>query len=135
MQYYLNGFKPGDPTDFRTNVDPVPIPPLVDLPDAVDVLIVGCGPAGLMLAAPLAAFPEIRTRIVEHLRIPVDAVRTIEVYTIDGDLTPAELAAAAKGPLSDPVIQNHSIDSGLAPDFDWLIEVGFRPAKELKATL
>ena len=71
MQYYLNGFKPGDPTDFRTNVDPVPIPPLVDLPDAVDVLIVGCGPAGLMLAAQLAAFPEIKTRIVERKSGPL----------------------------------------------------------------
>jgi phenol 2-monooxygenase len=66
MQYYLNGFRPGDPGDFRTNVDPVPIPPLVDLPDSVDVLIVGCGPAGLMLAAQMAAFPEIKTRIVER---------------------------------------------------------------------
>ena len=31
------------------------------LPEAVDVLIVGCGPAGLTLAAQLAAFPEITT--------------------------------------------------------------------------
>ena len=30
------------------------------------MLIVGCGPAGLTLAAQLAAFPEIKTRIVEQ---------------------------------------------------------------------
>ena len=36
------------------------------LPAQVDVLIVGCGPAGLTLAAQLAAFPDITTRIVEQ---------------------------------------------------------------------
>ena len=36
------------------------------LPDKVDVLIVGCGPAGLTLAAQLAAFLEIETRIVDE---------------------------------------------------------------------
>ena len=32
----------------------------------VDVLIIGCGPAGLTLAAQLAAFPDINTPIVEQ---------------------------------------------------------------------
>ncbi len=50
MQYYLNGFKPGDPTDFGATDDPNTTPPLVDLPEAVGVLIVGCGPAGLLLS-------------------------------------------------------------------------------------
>jgi phenol 2-monooxygenase (NADPH) len=36
------------------------------LPEEVDVLIVGCGPAGLTLAAQLAAYPDIKTRIVEQ---------------------------------------------------------------------
>ncbi len=36
------------------------------LPEVVDVLIVGCGPAGLTLAAQLAAFPEITSLIVEQ---------------------------------------------------------------------
>jgi 2-polyprenyl-6-methoxyphenol hydroxylase-like FAD-dependent oxidoreductase len=31
-----------------------------------DVLIIGCGPAGLTLAAQLAAFPDIATRIIEQ---------------------------------------------------------------------
>ncbi len=66
MQYYQNGFKPGDPTDFRATADSAATQLLVDLPEAVDVLIVGCGPAGLVLAAQLAAFPEISTRIVER---------------------------------------------------------------------
>ncbi len=38
-----------------------------------------------------------------------------------------ELQKAAAGPLSDPVIQEFSINQPLAKNFDWLIEVGFRP--------
>ncbi|MDP2268345.1 MAG: AIR synthase related protein, partial [Deltaproteobacteria bacterium] len=76
---------------------------------------------------------KIRRRIIEHLDIHVDALQTIEVYTIDNDLTREaaltddELRAAAGGPLSDPVIQEFSINRPLAGRFDWLIEVGFRP--------
>ena len=51
MQFHLNGFRPGDPEI----VDPAQrIPRASDeLPAEVDVLIVGCGPAGLTLAAQL----------------------------------------------------------------------------------
>ncbi|MCL5808576.1 MAG: AIR synthase-related protein [Deltaproteobacteria bacterium] len=70
---------------------------------------------------------KIKKRIVEHLRIQVDSVKTFEVYTIEGDLTSGDLEAAARGPLSDPVIQEYAIGRGLASGFDWLIEVGYRP--------
>ncbi len=65
MQYYKDGFRGGDP-DIR-NAAPgrrnrgAHAP----LPEKVDVLIVGTGPAGLCLAAQLAQFPEIDTMIVE----------------------------------------------------------------------
>ncbi len=68
-----------------------------------------------------------RRKIIEHLGINVTEVGTIEVYTIDGDIEGDELAKIAIGPLSDPIIQKHAIDRGLADRFDWLIEVGFRP--------
>jgi phenol 2-monooxygenase (NADPH) len=62
MQYHLNGFRAGDP-----QITEIPEPPRSeDLPDTVDVLIIGCGPTGLTLAAQLAAFPEIKTRIIEQ---------------------------------------------------------------------
>jgi phenol 2-monooxygenase (NADPH) len=63
MQFHLNGFRPGDPEVFEAATSASRSGPL---PDRVDVLIVGCGPTGLTLAAQLAAFPEITTRIVEQ---------------------------------------------------------------------
>lgn len=82
MQFHLNGFRAGDPA-------------LQDAAPArtgdVDVLIVGCGPAGLTLAAQLAAFPEIRTRIVEQKAGPLElgqadgiACRTMEMFNAFG---------------------------------------------------
>src|SRR3989339_844697 len=70
---------------------------------------------------------KIKRRIIDHLRIRVASVKVSEVYTIEGDLTPGDLEAAARGPLSDPIIQEYAVDRGLARGFDWLIEVGFRP--------
>jgi len=67
-------------------------------------------------------------REIEHfLHLGVDRIRTIDVYTVDALLTPEELAAAAAGPFSDPVIQHFSIDAPSASGFDFLVEVGFRP--------
>jgi phosphoribosylformylglycinamidine synthase len=68
-----------------------------------------------------------KKRIIDNFSLPVDNVKTIEVYTIDGKLSAGELTKAARGPLSDPVIQNFSVNKPLAENFDWLIEVGFRP--------
>ena len=70
---------------------------------------------------------KVKRRIVENLRIDVERVSTIDVFTVEGTLRKAELKQAAEGPLSDPVIQRHAINRGLAESFDWLIEVGFRP--------
>jgi phosphoribosylformylglycinamidine synthase subunit PurSL len=67
-------------------------------------------------------------REIEHfLHLTVDQVRTIDVYTVDADLSADELAKIAAGPFSDPVIQNYSVDAPAAANFDFVIEVGFRP--------
>jgi phenol 2-monooxygenase len=91
MQFHLNGFKTGDPAVQEPNPDAAFLADTDSLPEDVDVLIVGCGPAGLTLAAQLAAFPEIRTRIVEQKAGPLQlgqadgvACRTMEMFEAFG---------------------------------------------------
>jgi phenol 2-monooxygenase len=64
MQFHDHGYVSADP-----RVRPVAgtgINRPDELPDEVDVLIVGSGPAGMLLAAQLAQFPDVTTRIVER---------------------------------------------------------------------
>ncbi len=89
MQFHLNGFRSGDPSllDAATSTQTKN----ANLPSEADVLIVGCGPAGLTLAAQLAAFPDIRTVIVEQKPGPLQlgqadgvACRTMEMFEAFG---------------------------------------------------
>ena len=91
MQFHLNGFEPGDPEIS----DPAQRYPASGasgaMPQEVDILIVGCGPAGLTLAAQLSAFPDIKTCIVEQkpgplLRGQADGIacRTMEMFEAFG---------------------------------------------------
>ena len=91
MQFHLNGFRPGNP-EISEAAEPSDAARRADaLPEEVDVLIVGCGPAGLTLAAQLAAFPDIKTRIVEQKSGPLllgqadgVACRTMEMFEAFG---------------------------------------------------
>lgn len=88
MQFHLDGFRTGDPSihepaETLANSDA--------LPPEVDVLIVGCGPAGLTLASQLSAFPGITTRIVEQKEAPLTlgqadgiACRSMEMFEAFG---------------------------------------------------
>jgi phenol 2-monooxygenase (NADPH) len=80
MQFYLDGYMPGDPDISRK-----------PLPATTDVLIVGSGPAGMLLAAQLSIFPGISTRIVERRDGPLQigqadgvACRTVEIFDAFG---------------------------------------------------
>lgn len=88
MQFHLNGFRTGDP-------DVLPASEAargrLAAPGEVDVLIVGCGPAGLTLAAQLSAFPDLTVRIVEQKDGPLElgqadgvACRTMEMFEAFG---------------------------------------------------
>ena len=84
MQFHLNGFRSGDPSVLEAA-------PAASHSDVIDVLIVGCGPAGLTLGAQLARFPSIRTRIVEQKKGPLElgqadgiACRTMEMFNAFG---------------------------------------------------
>ena len=89
MQFYLNGYRPGDP-DVHAAA-PHAENQTVGLPDAVDVLIVGSGPAGTLLGAQLSTFPAIRTRLIERRDGPLQlgqadgvACRTVEMFAAFG---------------------------------------------------
>ena len=66
MQFHLNGFEPGDPEIFDPSERYPASGAQGSVPEKVDVLIIGCGPAGLTLAAQLSAFPDIKSCIVEQ---------------------------------------------------------------------
>jgi len=89
MQYFSDGYRPGDPrnrpaAEGRGSEQG-------SLPAEVDVLIVGSGPAGLLLAAQLSEFPEILTRVVEKADGPLQVgradginCRTVEMFETFG---------------------------------------------------
>ena len=89
MQFYLDGYKPGDP--FIAEADPSVAERPDTLPEEVDVLIVGSGPAGLVLAAQLSGFPDIRTAVIDRKDGPLEvgqadgvACRTVEMFEAFG---------------------------------------------------
>ncbi|MEY8882056.1 FAD-dependent monooxygenase [Donghicola sp. XS_ASV15] len=91
MQFYLNGFRGGNPDIQNAAPKQRDRSAFAPLPDKVDVLIAGCGPAGLCLAAQLAAFPEIDTMIVERKPGPLEKgqadgvnTRTMEMFQAFG---------------------------------------------------
>ena len=70
---------------------------------------------------------KIKGRIIRDLNIPVEGVRTVDVYTLEARLSAEEIPQIATGPFLDPIIQEYSIGRPIAHDFDWAIEVGYKP--------
>src|SRR3954452_24963517 len=89
MQFYLDGYRPGDPLVEQPHPSVAERPE--GLPEEADVVIVGCGPAGLVLAAQLAAFPALRPVVVDPRDGPLAvgqadgvACRTVEMFEAFG---------------------------------------------------
>ena len=89
MQFYLNGYTPGDP--LIEDPDPSVSERPGELPEQVDVLIIGCGPAGLVLAAQMSNFPDIKTAVIDRKAGPLQvgqadgvACRTVEMFEAFG---------------------------------------------------
>ncbi|MDN5789884.1 MAG: FAD-binding monooxygenase [Micrococcales bacterium] len=64
MQFHHHGYVSTDPRVSPAAGTGLDRP--TEVPDEVDVLIVGTGPAGMTLAAQLSQFPDITTRIIER---------------------------------------------------------------------
>src|SRR3954462_87500 len=89
MQFYLNGYQTGDPFIENPHTSVAGRPG--GLPDDADVVIIGCGPAGLVLAAQMANFPDIRTVVIDRKDGPLEvgqadgvACRTVELLEAFG---------------------------------------------------
>ena len=74
-----------------------------------------------------SAGKELKRAIVEDLALDVDSVRTVKVFTIEADLNGTELRRLGEGLFADPIVEHFTINQPIATDFDWLIEVGFKP--------
>ena len=64
MQFHHHGYVSGDPGILPAAGTGLDRP--TEIPDEVDVLVVGSGPAGMLLSAQLSQFPEATTRIIER---------------------------------------------------------------------
>ncbi len=92
MKFHTDGFVIGDP--LIKPADASVATRSKSLPAEVDVLIAGTGPAGLLLAAQLSAFPHINTRILEARKGPLQigqadglsckSVETFEAFDFAG---------------------------------------------------
>ncbi|WP_022928845.1 FAD-binding monooxygenase [Patulibacter americanus] len=95
MQFHHHGYVSGDPRVQPADSAATGRPD--ELPDEVDVLIVGAGPAGLIAAAQLAQFPGITTRLIERREgrlevgqadgIQARSVETFQAFGFAGRIT------------------------------------------------
>ncbi|MHA2787633.1 FAD-dependent monooxygenase [Corynebacterium sp. S7] len=76
MQFHYDGYATGDPMEMRAEGAGINRPD--DLPEVMDVMVVGAGPAGTIAAAQLSRFPNVVTRLVER------SDRRLELANADG---------------------------------------------------
>ncbi len=63
----------------------------------------------------------------KFLSIPVQGVRVVRVYTIDGDVPPEVCREFAASALADPVSEIFTVDEPVPGGCDWICEVSYRP--------
>ncbi|WP_073707676.1 FAD-binding monooxygenase [Glutamicibacter sp. 0426] len=83
MQFHHNGYISADPRVQPAAGAGVNRP--AELPDEMDVLIVGAGPAGIITAAQLAQFPDVHTRIIDRRpgRLEIGQADGIQSRTVE----------------------------------------------------
>lgn len=83
MQYHHNGYVGRDPRIREasgTGIDRAK-----ELPDTMDVLIVGAGPSGIVQAAQLTEYPAVHTRIIERRPTRLEAGRADGLFPRSGE--------------------------------------------------
>ncbi len=83
MQFHHHGYVSGEPR--VQNAAGTGIDRPADLPDEMDVLIVGSGPAGMLLAAQMSQFPSVSTRLIERRdgRLPLGQADGIQPRSVE----------------------------------------------------
>ncbi len=83
MQFHHNGYESTEPRIRPAEGHGIDRP--AELPDETDVLIVGTGPAGMLLAAQLSQFPTVNARIIERRggRLEVGQADGIQARTVE----------------------------------------------------
>ncbi|MDV2975596.1 UNVERIFIED_CONTAM: FAD-binding monooxygenase [Actinomycetes bacterium ARC8] len=83
MQFHHNGYISADPRVQPAAGAGVNRP--AELPDEMDVLIVGAGPAGIITAAQLSQFPDVHTRIIDRRpgRLEIGQADGIQSRTVE----------------------------------------------------
>jgi phenol 2-monooxygenase len=125
VQFHNDGYVSGDP-----RVQPaagVGLNRPDDLPDEIDVLIVGAGPAGHIAAAQLAQFPHVTTRLIERRSgrlelgqadgIQARSVETFQAFGFASRITEEAYRITAMAFWSpDPADPRRIVRSGLPAD-------------------
>ncbi|MFF1540916.1 FAD-dependent monooxygenase [Microbacterium sp. NPDC058269] len=83
MQFHHHGYVSADPR--VQDAAGIGAARSADLPDEIDVLIVGSGPAGMLLAAQMSQYPGISTRIIEKRdgRLPLGQADGIQPRSVE----------------------------------------------------
>ena len=68
----------------------------------------------------------LRKKARNYFGIQIDTIRSVQVITIDAELTNAQLRSVQDKIFTNPVTQISALEP-LVLDFDWIIWVGFRP--------
>ncbi|MEM1282924.1 MAG: phosphoribosylformylglycinamidine synthase subunit PurL [Chlamydiota bacterium] len=70
---------------------------------------------------------QIKSNIIDYLDLDVEKVKIKKIYGIKKSLTFEQLQKIALGPLVDPIVEEATTKEQLDPDYDWTIEIGFKP--------
>ena len=70
---------------------------------------------------------KILAAIQENFRLPVEKVAVHSAYTLEMELRGPEKERIARELFTDPITEVFTIDAALAKDFDFLVEVGYKP--------